>query len=97
MAWLLALILLAHDHESNRWVSFEICQVDRSQFPPVARPSPDHGVLVIRSDAILAISKIVPAPVGIQCTEIGALRHQIFVVGTRAQVMKKLGIDRKPD
>ena len=88
---IVAAALLAHDHHLYRWITFELCAVDRSVFPHKSFASRDHSQKRLRADKIGAINDIFPIPEGIACCEIGSITgHTAFVVGSCQEVLKKI-------
>lgn len=89
MLWLLAIMLAQLD---GFWVDFEICQIDRSSMPHVARRTrpPELMSIWVTNERKPGLFDIYPKPEGLACTHIVYLGNAIYVVGTRAQVKRKL-------
>lgn len=77
--------------QQDKWISFEICAVDKRQLPYRAYPSKDHGEFHIRADKIGAVTAITPRPQGIECCAIATEGgHTIFVIGSCNDVLRKI-------
>ena len=88
MSALFALILLA---QSDKWVKFEICQLDLSEKPPVAMRQRDHDTFFIRSSNIDVVSDIMPKPTGLDCVQVASKAgFTVYVIGTAEEVFRKL-------
>ena len=90
MSALFALILLAQ--ADGKWIDLEICQVDFSRLPHVARrlPARDTMSVWITNRQKPGILDIVPKPEGLECVQIMYRGQSVYVIGTRAEIKRKL-------
>lgn len=84
---LLAIVLLA---QAVPWVDFEVCYIDQRELPHVAKKSPTREVVSVRPDDVRVIMNIYPAPMGVDCVQIGLPRGRVYVIGTRSEVKRRL-------
>ena len=77
---------------SGYWVEFEICQINRAQLPHVARRlnPPEIMSLWITNERKPGLLDIYPEPKGLKCTHMIYKGQAIYVIGTRADVKRKL-------
>ena len=88
-AALAALLLVQLD---GHWVDFEICQIDRSKLPHIARrlDPPETFSVWVTNERRPGILDIAPRPKGVSCVQIIYIQQTIYVIGTRAEVKLKL-------
>lgn len=83
-------ILLAQ--ATGKWVDLEVCQIDRSSLPHVAKrlSVPETMSIWITNERKPGIIEIYPRPEGLSCVQIMYRGQSVYVIGTRAEIKRRL-------